>query len=236
MLARLRQPALRARMWDEILEKGSELGGSTKTVLMQQGRWERLWLGNCSVNARLTGKSFGEIARIRDTEPFEAVCDILVEEQGLASFYGQDKSEADIDALARDDACGLGSDGLAMAVDGPLAQEREHPRCYGGMAYLIRTLVRERGALPLPHLVQKITDFPARRMGLNDRGRLAPGMRADVVLFDPDHIADRATLADPCAYAGGVRWLFVNGTRVLSEGTYTGNRPGQVLKGAGATR
>ena len=234
MIARLKRPGLRERMWREIQEKGSELGGSTKTVLMQQGAWDKLWLGNCAVNPGLTGRTFGEIGHTRNTHPFEAVCDILVEEEGAASFYGRDKSEADIDVLARDAHCGLGSDGLALATDGPLAREREHPRCYGGMAYLIRTMVRERGALSLGQLIQKITRFPARRMGLSDRGSLEPGKRADIILFDADRISDRATIAKPCAYSEGVAWSFVNGEAVLAEGKQTGRLPGLVLKGAGA--
>jgi N-acyl-D-amino-acid deacylase len=233
MIARLKKPDLRQRMWRDIQEKGSELGGSTKTVLMQQEAWDKLWLGNCSVNAAHTGMTFGEIGRSRDTHPFQALCDILVEEEGAASFYGQDKSETDIDELAQDAHCGLGSDGLALASDGPLGLEREHPRCYGGMAYLIRTLVRERGALSLGRLIQKITQFPAWRMGLSDRGSLESGKRADVVLFDADTISDRATITEPCAYSEGVAWLFVNGEAVVADGKQTDSRPGLALKGAG---
>ena len=217
-------------MWREVQEKGSELGGSTKTVLMQYGRWDKLWMGNCAANAGLTGKTFAEIGRLRRAEPFDAICDILVEEEGAASFYGEDKTDEDIDRLARGTHCGVGSDGLALATDGPLAQEREHPRCYGGMAYLIRTLVRERKVLSLEGLVQKVTQFPARRMGLSDRGHLEEGMRADVVLFDPEKITDRATITDPCAYSEGVLWSFVNGVTVLEEGRSTGARPGRVLR------
>ena len=233
-MARLGKPDLRERMWRDIQEKGSELGGSTKTVLMQDGAWDKLWLGNCTVNAELTGVTFLEIGRSRNAHPFQALCDILVEEEGAVSFYGQDKSETDIDVLAQDRHCGLGSDGLALASDGPLKLEREHPRCYGGMAYLIRTLVRERGALSLGRLIQKITQFPAWRMGLTDRGSLEPGKRADIVLFDADTISDRATITEPCAYSQGVAWLFVNGEAVVAEGKQTDNRPGLVLKGAGA--
>ncbi len=234
MVERLGQKALRERMWREIQEKGSELGGSTKTVLMQYGRWDKLWLGNCAVNAHLTGKSFAEIGRLRGAAPFDAICDILIEEGGAASFYGEDKTNEDIDRLAQGAHCGVGSDGLALATDGPLADEREHPRCYGGMAYLIRTLVRERKALPLERLVQKITQFPAQRMGLDDRGLLEAGKQADLILFDPEKIADRATIHDPCAYSEGVVWSFVNGAAILKEGRPTGERPGRVLRGVGS--
>jgi len=236
LVARLSRPDLRDRMWQEIQQKGSELGGSTKTVLMQRGEWQKLWLGNCSLNAGLTGKPFCEIGLLRGMHPFQAICDILIEERGAASFYGEDKSNGDIDVLAQGEGCGLGSDGLALAAEGPLSEEREHPRCYGGMAYLIRTVVRERGALSLEALVQKVTQFPADRMGLADRGTLAAGKRADVVLFDADGITDRASMKDPCLYSEGISWLFVNGEAVVADGKATGACPGRVIKGQGALR
>jgi N-acyl-D-amino-acid deacylase len=217
-------------MWGEIQAKGSELGGSTKTVLMQYGQWEKLWLGNCTVNAGMTGKTFAEIGRVRGKHPFEAICDILIEEGGAVSFYGEDKANADIDRLAQGRLCGVGSDGLALAEAGPLAGEREHPRCYGGMAYLIRTMVRERKVMPLEKLIQKVTAFPAARMRLKDRGALREGALADVVAFDAEGITDRATIQAPCRYSEGVRWLFVNGVAVVAEGRTTGARPGRVLR------
>jgi len=230
LLERLGREELRQRMWREIQAHGSELGGSTKTVLMQQGKWELLWLGNCAHNSQHTGKTFAELGRLRGAHPFWAVCEILVEEGAVVSFYGQDKAEADIDCLVQSPYCGVGSDGIALAADGVLAQEREHPRCYGGMPYLLRTLVGERRALSLEQAVAKITAFPAWRMGLGDRGLLQEGMRADLVLFDPGTLRDQATIDQPCAYAEGVRWLWVNGEATVAQGRLTGARPGRVLR------
>ena len=235
LVDRLKQKDLREKMWGEIQEKGSELGGSTKTVLMQYGQWDKLWMGNCTANTHLTGKTFAEIGRLRGAAPFDAICDILIEEEGAGTFYGEDKAEEDIDRLAQGTYCGVGSDGLALANDGPLADEREHPRCYGGMAYLIRTLVQERKVMSLERLVRKITQFPARRMGFGDRGLLAEGKRADLVLFAPERISDRATIENPCLYAEGVTWSFVNGVAVIEEGRPTEARPGRVLYGRGKT-
>ena len=86
------------------------------------------------------------------------------------------------------------------------------------MAYLVRTLVRERRALRLEELIKKVTQFPARRMGLDDRGVLSPGKRADVVLFDAARLTDRATMTDPCRYSEGTVWSFVNGRPVIANG------------------
>ena len=233
MVERLQDPEQRRLMWQQIEARGSDLGGSSKTGLMQMGQWEKLWLGNCQANQALTGCSFAEMARRRGQEPFAAVCDILIEESGAASFYGEDKTDWDIEQLGQSPYCGYGSDGLALAVDGPLAQEREHPRCYGGMAYIMRTLVRERGVVSLPHLVHKITAFAARRLGLADRGLLKEGHRADVVVFDPQRVTDRATMAEPRAYSQGMEWIWVNGESALAEGQITGQRTGRVLKRRG---
>ncbi len=230
LLERLSRAEDRQRMWREIQATGSALGGSTKTVLMQQGHWDLLWLGNCARNNQHTGKTFAELGQLRGTDPFNAICDILVEEGGVVSFYGQDKAEADIDQLVQSPFCGVGSDGLALAADGILAEEREHPRCYGGMPYLLRTLVGERHALTLEQAIAKITQFPARRMGIADRGLLKAGLRADLVLFDPAQLRDQATLTNPRAYARGVRWLLVNGGVVIEEGRLNPVRPGRVLR------
>ncbi|HCR19154.1 MAG TPA: aminoacylase, partial [Candidatus Latescibacteria bacterium] len=100
----------------------------------------------------------------------------------------------------------------------------------GGMAYLIRTLVRERKVMTIERLVERITRFPAKRMSLHARGILEAGSKADVVLFDPEAITDRATIVDPCRYSEGVRWSFVNGTPVVQDGNTTGARPGKVLR------
>ena len=230
MVDRLRDRDLRARMWREIEERGSELGGSTKTVLMQYGEWDKLWLGNCSTNSHLTGETFGEIGRLRKSHPFDAICDILIEEEGAASFYGEDKTVEDIDRLAQGEHCGFGTDGMALANDGPLAQEREHPRCYGGMPHLIRTAVIEREALPFEQAIHKLTRFPARRAGIQDRGTLEVGQKADVIVLNLETLTDRATIAEPCRYSEGVVWSFVNGVAVIEEGRATGEKPGRVLR------
>ncbi|NKB68593.1 MAG: amidohydrolase family protein [Candidatus Latescibacteria bacterium] len=230
LVKRLQDPALRQRMWEEIVEHGSELGGSSKTGLMQMGAWDKLWLGNCQVNQALTGCTFAELARRRGQDPFAEVCDILIEEGGAASFYGEDKTDWDIEQLGQSPYCGYGSDGLALALDGPLAEEREHPRCYGGMAYILRTLVRERGVVPLAQLVHKITAFPARRLGLTDRGLLQAGQRADIVVFDLDTVSDQATMVEPRAYSQGMEWIWTNGICALEAGRTTGLRGGRVLK------
>ena len=137
------------------------------------------------------------------------MCDILVEEQGVASFFGEDKTYEDIDTLAKGQHCGLGSDGFAN---------------------LIRTMVYDRGVLSLEKLVQHLTEFPAERMRFVDSGVIAEGGIADVAVFDPRQLSDNATIDHPNRYSEGVRWLFVNETAVVAEGNLTGELPERVIK------
>ena len=138
-------------MWREILESGSgtrrehENGFDAARV-----SGKKLWLGNCAVNASLTGKSFAEIGRLRGAHPFDAVCDILIEENGAVSFYGEDKADPDIDCLARGGRIAAWDRmGSQWPIRVRLRTKGSIPAATGAMAYLIRTLVRERGVLSL---------------------------------------------------------------------------------------
>jgi N-acyl-D-amino-acid deacylase len=122
------------------------------------------------------------------------------------------------------------SDGSALAVDGPLSEGVPHPRSYGTFPRVLGHYVRERGTLPLELAIRKMTADPAARVGLRDRGRLATGMAADVVVFDPDTVTDRATFEAPHQYPVGIPHVLVNGRFVLRDGESTGELPGRALK------
>jgi N-acyl-D-amino-acid deacylase len=229
LLERLRDPAQRDRIRLEILEKGSETGGSTKQVLMQRGEWDKLWLGNCQVNRAYSGKSFADIARLRGEDPFEMVFNVLLEEQGVATFFGQDKSEADIEAMLHAPFVSLISDGFILSRRGLLAKEIDHPRCYGAFPWAIRRYVRERRTTTLEELIHHSTALPAARFGLTGRGTIQEGAWADIVVFDEQMISDRGALSDPAQYPVGITAVLVNGQIVFANGEHTGARPGQVL-------
>lgn len=106
-----------------------------------------------------------------------------------------------------------------------------HPRNYGTFARVLGLYVRERGVLTLEDAIRKMTSLPANRMGLQDRGLIREGMRADLVLFDPATVADKATFLEPHQYAVGVTHVWVNGIPVLADGKMTGKLPGRVLYG-----
>ena len=106
-----------------------------------------------------------------------------------------------------------------------------HPRSYGTFVRVLGRYVRERGVLTLEEAIRKMTSFPAARLGLADRGLLKAGLAADVTVFDPATVADKATFADPHHYSEGIRWVLVNGRVTVDRGTHTGVRAGRVLRG-----
>jgi N-acyl-D-amino-acid deacylase len=129
----------------------------------------------------------------------------------------------------------FGSDASSMAPVDPFTRSSAHPRAYGNFARLLGRYVREEKLVSLPEAIRRLTSLPAANLGLTDRGTLAAGRYADVVVFDPATIADRATFEKPHQYAVGVKHVFVNGVAVLKDGEHTGALPGRALKGPGAS-
>jgi N-acyl-D-amino-acid deacylase len=127
----------------------------------------------------------------------------------------------------------FGSDASSMAAEGVFVKTSTHPRAYGNFARLLGKYVRDEKVIPLEEAIRKLTSLPAETLRIQNRGRLAPGFFADIVVFDPATIADRATYEKPHQYAVGVRHVFVNGTQVIRDGEHTGATPGRVVRGPG---
>jgi N-acyl-D-amino-acid deacylase len=127
----------------------------------------------------------------------------------------------------------FGSDAGSMAPEGVFLKSSTHPRAYGNFARLLGRYVRDEKLVPLEEAVRRLTSLPADNLGLDRRGRLAPGQFADVVVFDASTVADRATFERPHQYAVGVRHVLVNGVTVLRDGEHTGALPGRALQGPG---
>ena len=123
-----------------------------------------------------------------------------------------------------------------MAPEPPFTKSSAHPRAYGNFARLLGRYVRDEKVLPLEEAIRRLSGLPATNLGLDRRGLLKEGMFADVVVFDPRTIADRATFEQPHQYAVGMRHVFVNGMQVLKDGEHTGAKPGRALWGPGKTR
>jgi N-acyl-D-aspartate/D-glutamate deacylase len=187
--------------------------------------WERVVVSQCE-DASLVGRT---LAALSD-EPADLVlrlCESYGNEVKVVLFY---RTEEDMLAFLSDPLATVGSDGNAIALD--QGADRPHPRHFGCFPRVLGRYVRERGALALAEAVRKMTAAPAERLDLRDRGRLAEGLAADLVAFDADEVADRATFVDPCRPPRGILHVAVGGELVVDGGTQTGARPGRVLRHA----
>jgi N-acyl-D-aspartate/D-glutamate deacylase len=171
----------------------------------------------------------GDMARDRGCDPLDAVCDYLIADHGHTRILITCMDETDVQEIIRAPAVLVGSDGTSLAPYGVTGQGKPHPRFYGTFPRLLGHYVRDLGLLSLPQAIYKMTGGSAAALGLVDRGLLREGYRADLTIFDPEQIADRATFDDPHQYAAGIATVIVNGVLVIDEGEHTGALPGQVL-------
>lgn len=224
VVERLRDPEARERIkrYDNPLWK-----------IISAGLWDRLVILSSHAYPQFVGRTVEEIARELKVEAFDALFQLMLAE-GEAMYgitwAGRGLEEWQVDAALSNPLFAVASDGLTLAPYGPLAGVAWHPTSYGWAARTLGVYVRERGVLRLEEAVRKMTSLPASRLGLFDRGTIAPGNWADLVVFDPETVIDRATVYSPREYAEGVRWVLVNGAVVINNGEHTGARPGVVLK------
>jgi len=199
------------------------------------GEWDRLSLFEAPASPEWVGKDFSVIARERGQHPLDAMMDILIEAGDDASnvmFVGLVQTQQDLDLTFGSATCSPGSDATVLAPDGPLARQR-FLGAYTWAAFYLRSIVRERGILGLEEGIHRLTELPARRVGLPDRGVLALGAWADVTIFDPDVVEDLGTVAEPNQFPLGIRRVLVNGELALSDGEFATRRHGQVLRRPG---
>ena len=181
----------------------------------------------------LQGKRLDEIAAAWHEDPIDALFDLLVKDSAhtVVAVFGM--SEPDVALALRQPWVSAGTDYAGTSPEGVLGAERPHPRAYGTFPRILRKYVREEHLLSLPDAIRKFTALAAQREHLDDRGVIKRGMWADLVVFDPDSIADRATYADPGQFAVGMHYVLVNGVPVIADGRMTGALPGRVLYGPG---
>jgi N-acyl-D-aspartate/D-glutamate deacylase len=224
-LARLGDPDARARI---------KAAPSPIWRLVLDRRWERIVLLRSGANPGLVGETFEEIGRRRGCDPFDAVLDLLLEEdRGAPGMMWTSKAfrDADVCACLRHSRCSVMSDTLTLSRTGSLADMIGSLSGYGWVARLLGHYARDRGILTLGAAVARITSRPAERLGLRGRGRLAVGAFADVTVFDPATVADRATVREPRIHPDGFHTVIVNGQIALVDGQPTGARGGRVLRG-----
>jgi dihydroorotase/N-acyl-D-amino-acid deacylase len=227
-LKRAADPALRPRLKREITQYMD-----TKYFNEATGAkgFEAVIVATVPKNAeQYVGKTIAAVAREKHKAADDEVLDLLVEEGGdvnVVMFY---MSEKDMRLAMSDPLVSFDSDGSAIS---PEYGGRPHPRYYGTFPRVLGRYVREEHVLPLEEAVRKMTSLPAQRMQLLDRGILRAGMWADVVVFDPDRIIDKATFDKPHAFPEGISYVVVNGVTVIKDGEHTGALPGKPLYGRG---
>ena len=173
---------------------------------------------------------------MRGKDPVETIMDLILEDRSRVGTVYFLMSEENIKKELRQSWVSLGSDGASMAPEGVFLKSSTHPRAYGNFARLLGKYVREEKVISLTEAVRRLSGLPATNLGLDGRGFLKIGMFADVVVFDPATIADRATFESPHQYSVGVKHVFVNGVQVLKDGEHTGATPGRALWGPGRTK
>lgn len=210
-------------------------GDTWENLGLAAGSWDRLLLVEFKSAALkpLTGKTLGEVARMRGTTPEDTIMDLVREDRSRIGTIYFLMNEDNVRNQLRLPWVSLASDAGSLAAEGVFLKSSAHPRAYGSFARFLGKYVRDEKVATLQEGIRRLTSLPATNLGLDHRGRLAPGMFADVVVFDPATIADKATFEKPHQYAVGVKLVIVNGVPVIKDGRHTGAKPGRALWGPG---
>ncbi len=231
MRRRLTDGAVRARIRNDLAgaPRGERPSGRTETSADREFDPETIMISAVpeGANKRHEGKMLTDIAASRGIPAVDAALDLLAQEGGGVQMIVFGMSEDDVRRVMRHPVVAIASDGWTLD---PAAGGKPHPRSYGTYARVLGHYVREEGVLTLEEAVRKMTSLPARRLRRSDLGSVRPGCVADLVLFDPDQVADVATFEDPHRFCAGVTHVVVNGQLVIELGQDTGARAGRVLR------
>ena len=234
LFARIRNPGERARLRTAIVtptdawENLYLAAGSAERVLLVEFKNPKL--------KPLTGRTLASVAAERKQSPEDTILDLVLEDESRVGTVYFLMSEENVTKQFRKPWVAVGSDGGSLAPEGVFLASNPHPRAYGNVARLLGKYVREEKTITLADAVRRLSGLPAGNLGLDRRGLLKDGYFADVAIFDPATIADRATFEKPHQYAVGMKHVLVNGRIVLKDGEHTGATPGRALKGPGAAR
>lgn len=231
--AKLRDPEVRARLAREHEDRMVKLASLPPALSFLPKRWvskalvavlERaVVVSSVRHHTEYEGKTLREVARMRKQPFFAAMLDLLADEDAAVAAIAHVMREQDVVSVMRHPHTMIGTDGF------PMREGKPHPRLYGTYARVLERYVRERHVLSLEEAVHRMTGLPARKLGLARRGELRPGAAADVVVFDPDRVHDRATYRDPRRSPLGIPHVFVGGEWTVKGGEHTGARGGRVL-------
>jgi dihydroorotase/N-acyl-D-amino-acid deacylase len=227
LVARLQDPATRKKLEDEIAPGGDEKligesSGGPTGVMLSGFRSDSL--------KKYSGMFLSDVAKARKQRPIDALFDILIADSSATGAIFFSMSEDDIEYAMKQPWVMVGMDAGARAMDSTVVAEHPHPRAFGTFPRILCHYVRDRRVITMPDAIRKFTSLPATRFGLQDRGLLRVGMKADVTIFDEASVCDRATFEQPVQAAVGIQHVLVNGAAVLRDGKVTGAKPGKALR------
>jgi N-acyl-D-amino-acid deacylase len=234
LFKRLRDPATREKIAKEVRtpsDKWENLylaAGSPDKILLSGFKSDKL--------KPLTGKSLADVAKMRGKDPVETAMDLIAEDESRIDTIYFLMTEENVKKEIAKPWVSFGSDEASQAPEGNFLKSNCHPRAYGNFSRVLGKYVREDKVLTLEEAIRKLSGLPATNLGLDHRGFLQDGMFADVVVFDPATVGDRATFEKPHQYSVGMKHVFVNGKQVLKEGEHTGAKPGRAVWGPGKVK
>jgi dihydroorotase/N-acyl-D-amino-acid deacylase len=229
LIQRLKDPATRERIRKEMITPSTEWDNEwdgipgPQSILIGQVQNPRL--------QPIVGKNLADVAASQGKDPIDTLFDLLIEDNAFTRGVSFGMDEPDIVLALQQPWVSIDNDYEGTSPDGPLARDYAHPRAYGTFPRILRKYVREEKKLTLEEAIRKFSAYPAQRMRLGDRGVLKTGLWADIVVFDPDTVRDRATFEQPNQLSEGMDYVLVNGVPVITNGKMTGALPGKVLRG-----
>jgi N-acyl-D-aspartate/D-glutamate deacylase len=231
LIARLKDRAQRERIRQDMLHASSQWDNEWDEIPGP----EAIIIGVVHKPALkpLLGKTLAQVAALWKKDPMDALFDLLIADDGLTQVAVFGMSESDVALALQQPWVSVDNDSEGSSPEGILGQDHPHPRAYATFPRILRKYVREERKLTLEDAIRKFAALPAQRMRMIDRGVLKEGMWADVVIFDPATIQDRATFENPNQLSEGMEYVLVNGVPVIERGHMTGALPGRVLRGAG---
>lgn len=229
-VARLKDPTVRARVVFEMTSPDVDW----ENRYLQAGPENILLLGFKTDELKpLIGKTLKQVAEDRGADPAETAIDLVIADNSRVDVSYFMMSEENVRKKVAQPWVSFGSDEEASATEGVFLLSNNHPRAFGTFARVLGKYSRDEGIIPLEEAIRRMTSLPAGNIQIRDRGRLAAGYFADVVVFDPATVSDHATFPEPHQYATGIEQVFVNGEQVLRNGEHTGATPGRVVRGPG---
>jgi N-acyl-D-amino-acid deacylase len=201
--------------------------------MVEEAGWEKIYISSVKTEKwkEVEGLSMAEIAQVRGyPDSFAVLFEILLDESAEVWMTLESMGQEDIERIMKSELTMIGTDGSGVAPTGVLSHGKPHPRHYGTYPRVLGRYVREQGLLNLENAIYKMTGFPARRLGLEDRGLLREGYWADMVIFDPETIIDNATFLEPHQFPTGIQYVIVNGTIVVEREKQHDDIPGRILR------